>query len=104
MTQGPKTVFIDGIAYNRVDIPATGDWQLMEIKSLGLYILVHPNGRQAWFHETDLARASLRIANFRYTNTPMADLRKLARQGDLRPFHVDPDFDPDTVATLRLPC
>ena len=92
---GPdKHTFVNGRVFNRVDIPATGDWQLLEMKSFKVYILVHPNGRQAWFHERDLKAASLKVPGFRYTDQPLLDLRKLAKRGNLRPFHVDSDFDP----------
>lgn len=100
MTETPKHTIIDGRVFNRVDIPATGEWQLMEIKRLKVFILVHPNGRQAWFHEEDLARASKRIPNFRYTAQPLRDLHKLAHRGGLRPFHVDADFDPGALAQI----
>lgn len=102
MNGPPKIVMVNGQAFNRVDITATGQWQLMEIKSMGLYILVHPNGRQAWFHETDLARASLNVPGFRYSASPMNDLRKLATKGGLRPFHVDADFDPGSLAQIAI--
>lgn len=92
---GPeKHTIVDGRAFNRVDIPATGDWQLLEMKRFKVFVLVHPNGRQAWFHERDLAAASLRVPNFRYTDQPLRDLQRLAKRGNLRPFHVDADFDP----------
>lgn len=92
---GPeKHTIVDGRVFNRVDIPATGDWQLLEMKRFKVFVLVHPNGRQAWFHERDLAAASLRVPNFRYTDQPLRDLQRLAKRGNLRPFHVDADFDP----------
>lgn len=99
MTQTPKHNIINGQVFNRVDIPATGDWQLMEMKRFKVYILVHPNGRQAWFHERDLVAAVKRIGTdrFRFTDQPLHDLRRLAKQGGLRPFHVDTDFDPTAL-------
>ncbi len=67
------------------------------MKRFKVCVLVHPNGRQAWFHERDLAAASLRVPNFRYTDQPLRDLQKLAKRGNLRPFHVDADFDPTNL-------
>jgi hypothetical protein len=90
----PKHTIVDGRIFNRVDILATGDWQLLEMKSFKVFILVHPNGRQAWFHERDLAAASLKVPGFAYTSQPLRDLQKLAKKGGLRPFHVDADFNP----------
>ena len=100
MTETPKHTIVEGRVFNRVDIPATGDWQLLEMKRFKVFILVHPNGRQAWFHERDLAAASTRVPNFRYTAEPLRDLQKLAKRGNLRPFHVDADFDPSTLALI----
>ena len=100
MMETPKHTIVDGRIFNRVDIPATGDWQLLEMKRFKVFILVHPNGRQAWFHERDLAAASQRIPNFRYTDQPLRDLQKLAKRGNLRPFHVDADFDPGPLALI----
>ena len=101
MTGPAKHTIIDGRVFNRVDIPATGQWQLLEMKRFKVFILVHPNGRQAWFHERDIAAASTRVPSFRYTANPLADLHKLATRGKLRPFHVDADFDPTTLALIR---
>lgn len=95
---GPeKHTIVEGRIFNRVDIPATGEWQLREMKRFKTFILVHPNGRQAWFHERDLAAASLKVPNFAYTDQPLRDLQKLAKRGGLRPFHVDADFDPTNL-------
>lgn len=96
--QTPKHTFANGQVFNRGDIPATGNWQLLELKRFKVFILVHPNGRQAWFHERDLAAASTRVPNFRYTNDPLRDLHKLTHRGGCRPFHVDTDFDPSGLA------
>jgi hypothetical protein len=97
MTETFKHTIVQGRIFNRVDIPATGEWQLLEMKRFKVFVLVHPNGRQAWFHERDLAKASTRIPNFRYTNQPLRDLQVLAKRGNLRPFHVDADFDPTSL-------
>lgn len=99
---GPeKHTIVNGRIFNRVDIPATGAWQLLEMKRFKVFLLVHPNGRQAWFHERDISKASTRVPGFRYTAEPLADLHKLAHRGGLRPFHVDDDFDPTTLAMIR---
>jgi hypothetical protein len=95
--QTPKHTIVEGKVFNRVDIPATGAWQLLQMDKFDVYVLVHPNGRQAWFHTRDLATASLRIPGFSYTNSPLKDLQRLAKQGNLRPFHVDADFDPTNL-------
>ncbi len=99
---GPeKHTIVNGRVFNRVDIMATGDWQLLEMKKFKVFILVHPNGRQAWFHERDIAKASTRVPGFKYTAQPLVDLQKLAKRGNLRPFHVDADFDPTALALIR---
>lgn len=82
--------------FKPVTIPATGEWQLLEMNVGGTqcYILVHPNGRQAWFREDDIAdtiRKNWAVGKFKFTDQPLRDLKKLADVG-LRPFHVDPDF------------
>lgn len=89
----PEGFFVEGRLFKPVQLPATGDWQLFQIEKQEVVILVHPNGRQAWFHKADMAETSRLIPNFRYTENPLKDLRRLAKRG-LRPFHVDPDFDP----------
>jgi len=94
------TTEVNGVPVSRLDIPATGEWQLLEMKRVEAYILVHPGGRQAWFLKADLATASLRVPAFRYTNNPLADVGHLAKYGDLRPFHVDSDFDPTSLASI----
>lgn len=82
--------------FRPVTIPATGQWQLMEMKKLGCYILVHPNGRQAWFHKEDMNRVAATIPQFRYSAVPLNDLKRLGKAG-LRPFHVDADFDANAL-------
>lgn len=85
--------FINGEAFKPVEIPATGKWQLLRMESVKSYILVHPNGRQAWFNDDQINEVRRKHPNFRFTNNPMRDLNVLAKYG-LRPFHVDEDFDP----------
>lgn len=101
MSGPPKHTMVNGRVFNRVDVPATGQWQLLEMKAFKVYLLVHPNGRQAWFHERDIAAASKKVPSFRYTADPLRDLHKLAHRGGLRPFHVDTDFDPTTLALIN---
>lgn len=102
MPETPKTTFIQGQAFNRVDIPATGQWQIMRMKSIKSYVLVHPSGRQAWFSEDDMNTVAAKLgSSFRYTAHPMRDLNKLAKHG-LRPFHVDDDFDPTGLAGASI--
>jgi hypothetical protein len=91
---------IDGQAFRQVEIPATGDWQLLRLESVKCYILVHPNGRQAWFHDSDLKEITSHNPGFRYTSQPLRDLKRLAHLG-LRPFHVDADFDVDGFKRLH---
>lgn len=100
MSEAPKFVIIDGQAFRQVEIPATGDWQLLRLESVKCYILVHPNGRQAWFHDEDLNKTTSRHPGFRYTSEPLRDLQRLAKLG-LRPFHVDADFSVDAFLTYH---
>lgn len=91
-------VMIDGQAFQPVKAPATGAYQLLRMESVKSYILVNPNGRQAWFNDRDIAAVCQVNPSFRFTNNPLRDLNKLARLG-LRPFHVDADFDPTGLGT-----
>ena len=92
----PEFYFHQGQAFKPVKIPATGEWQLMRMAQSKCYILVHPNGRQAWFHDTQINEVIAKHKNFRFSSKPLKDLQLLAKFG-LRPFHVDPDFDPTTL-------
>lgn len=92
-----EPILVNGVPFNPVQIPATGAWQLRQLERFGVYILVHPNGRQAWFHEDEMNRVVRQLGSrFRYTDNPMNDLRRLAKAG-LKPFHVDADFDPGVL-------
>lgn len=94
-------VFIDGELFKPVKIPATGEWQLLRMESVKSYVLVHPNGRQAWFSDNQMIEVSFRMPNFRYSDNPFNDLKRLIK-GGLRPFHVDSDFDPTGLDTAKL--
>lgn len=99
MTKTPEFVMIQGRAFKRVDTMATGHWQILQMKSIGCYILVNPAGRQAWFTEAAMNEVVAKLgSSFRYSNNPLRDLNKLAKHG-LRPFHVDDDFSPDGLDT-----
>lgn len=89
--EGP--VIIDGTVFKPVKTIATGQWQILRLESIKSYILVHPNGRQAWFEDVQIAAIMRKHPNFKFTSNPLRDLNTLARLG-LRPFHVDADFDP----------
>lgn len=96
---GAQFVMIDGRPFKRVDTPATGRPQLLRLESVKCYILVSPAGLQAWVHDdqiNDIVRKA--GSSFRFTNNAMKDLKRLIKLG-LKPFHVDPDFDP-TFLTL----
>lgn len=86
-------VVIQGQVFTPVSIPATGEWQLRRLESIKSYVLVHPNGRQAWFNDDAINEIIRKHPNFRFSDKPMRDLNMLAKYG-LRPFHVDADFDP----------
>ena len=92
----PQFIMHHGRTYQPVNIPATGQWQLMRLESIKCYILVNPAGLQAWFHDDQVLAITQANPKFRYTSQPLRDLNKLARLG-LVPFHVDPDFSPDAV-------
>lgn len=89
----PQFFMVVGQAFKSVEIPATGQWQLLRMESVKCYILVHPNGKQAWFNDDQVNEIRAANPRFRFTAHPLRDLNKLAKLG-LRPFHVDPDFDP----------
>lgn len=97
MTAVPQIIMFNGQGYKPVQIPATGAWQLMRLQSVKCYILVHPSGRQAWFHDDQINEIVVKQGGkFRYTSNALRDLQKLARLG-LVPFHTDPDFDPTAL-------
>ena len=89
----PQFVMIGGEAFKRVDVVATGQWQLLRLESVKCYILVHPNGKQAWFNDEQVNEIRAKNPRFRFTAHPLRDLNKLAKLG-LRPFFVEADFDP----------
>lgn len=91
---------IDGHVFKTVNIPATGEWQLRRLESIKSYILVHPNGRQAWFNDDQINEVRRKHPNFKFSDKPLKDLNRLAKLG-LRPFHVDADFDPTSLGTLQ---
>lgn len=93
----PQFIMIDGQPFRAVEIPATGEWQLMRLESVQCYILVHPNGRQAWFNDEQMNDITRKHRNFKYTDRPLQDLKTLIKLG-LKPFHVDADFDPTALA------
>lgn len=93
---GAATI-IDGQVFKPVVIPATGQWQLCRLESIKSYVLVHPNGRQAWFNDDQINEVRRRHPNIQFTDNPIRDINVMARYG-LRPFHVDPDFDPTGLA------
>lgn len=84
---------IDGQVFKPVVIPANGQWQIRRLESIKSYVLVHPNGRQAWFNDEAINEVMRKHRNLKFTDRPMRDLELMAKYG-LRPFHVDPDFDP----------
>jgi hypothetical protein len=100
MTQ-EKTFEFQGRVYRPVKILATGQYQLMRMESLQCYILVSPDGRQAWFHDKQIREITMRNPSFRYTNNPLRDLNKLGSLG-LMPFHVDEEYDAPTVLDNRM--
>lgn len=89
--------FIDGELFKPVEIPANGQWQLRRLESIKSYVLVHPNGRQAWFNDEQINEVRRKHPNFKFSDKPLRDLERLAKLG-LRPFHVDDDFDPTGLA------
>lgn len=89
----PQFVMIDGQAFRPPEIHATGVYQLLRMESIKSYILVHPNGRQAWFNDEQINDIRRKNPRFRLTSAPLRDLQKLIKLG-LMPFHVDQDFDP----------
>lgn len=90
-------IIIDGQVFQPVAIPANGAYQLRRLESIKSYILVAPDGRQAWFDDESIGSVCAKNPKFRFTNNPLRDLNKLARLG-LRPFHVDADFNTDGLA------
>lgn len=96
----PQFVMIDGRPFKRVETLATGVPQLLRLESVKCYILVSPAGLQAWVHDdqiNDIVRQA--GSSFRYTTNAMKDLKRLIRLG-LKPFHVDPEFDPTFLTAL----
>ncbi len=86
-------VIMGGQVFKPVKTVATGQWQILRLESIKSYILVHPNGRQAWFNDDQINAILRKHPNFSFTSNPLRDLNVMAKYG-LRPFHVDPDFDP----------
>lgn len=97
-TGGP--IFIDGQAFKPVEIPATGVYQLLRMESIMCYILVAPDGRQAWFSDEQMNDIVARNRGFHYTSDALRDLRKLIKLG-LKPFHVDADFNVDGLKAIQ---
>lgn len=91
---------IDGQVFKPVPILANGKYQLLRMESIKSYILVAPDGRQAWFNDDQINEVRAKHPSFRFTNNPMRDLNKLAKLG-LRPFHVDADFNVDGLKTIQ---
>ena len=89
-----------GRVYRPVRILATGKYQLMRMNSLECYILVHPNGRQAWFHDQQIKEITDKNPRFRFTSNPLRDLNKLGSLG-LMPFHVDEYYVAPTILDNR---
>lgn len=102
MAKKTDTIAFQGRIYRPVSIIATGQYQLMRMASLECYILVSPDGRQAWFHDEQIREITVKNPKFRYTNNPLRDLNKLGSLG-LMPFHVDEDYDlSETLDKLKL--
>lgn len=102
MSKAPQVIFIHGRGFKPVETPATGHYQLLELKAHGLYILVNPGGRQAWFHTQDMNEIVMKLGSrFRYTSNPLRDLGRLIKEG-LRPLHVDADFDDTGLDTATM--
>lgn len=100
--KNPPEITFQGQIFKPVTILATGVYQLMRMESLKCYILVSPDGRQAWFHDEQIKAITVKNPSFRYTNNPLRDLNKLGSLG-LMPFHVDEDYDlSETLDKLKL--
>jgi hypothetical protein len=97
MTDASKATIIDGQVFKPIEIPATGQWQLRRLETIKSYVLVHPNGRQAWFNDEQINAVMRKHRSFKFTDNPLKDINTLAGLG-LRPFHVDADFDPTGLA------
>ena len=91
-----STIAFGGRIYRPVSILATGVYQLMRMESLQCYILVSPDGRQAWIHDEQIEEITRQNSTFRFTNKPLRDLNKLFGLG-LQPFHTDDTYDEPTV-------
>lgn len=90
----PEFVMVDGRPFKRVVTLATGVPQLLRLESVKCYILVSPAGLQAWVHDDQINEVVRRAgSSFRFTSNAMKDLKRLIKLG-LKPFHVDPEFDP----------
>lgn len=102
MKKKEPTIAFGGRLYKPVNILATGVYQLMRMEKLQCYILVSPDGRQAWFHDEQIKEITIKNPRFRYTNNPLRDLNKLGSLG-LMPFHVDEEYDlSSTLDKLKL--
>lgn len=88
---------IGGTIFKPVNIPATGKYQIRRLEAIKSYILVAPDGRQAWFNDDQINEVRRKHPNFKFTSDPLKDLNVLAKLG-LRPFHVDADFNVDGMS------
>lgn len=96
MSKKTSEINFQGRVYRPVNILATGQYQLMRMESLSCYILVSPDGRQAWIHDEQIKEIRLKNPAFRFTNKPLRDLNKLFGLG-LAPFHTDDEYVAPTV-------
>lgn len=102
MKKKTEEISFQGRIYRPVNILATGQYQLMRMESLSCYILVSPDGGQAWFHDVQINEITAKNPRFRFTNNPLRDLNKLGSLG-LMPFHVDEEYDlSETLDKLKL--
>lgn len=93
-------VILDGQVFKPLKVAATGKYQLLRMESIKSYVLVAPDGRQAWFNDEQINAVRAKHPNFKFSDKPMRDLDKLAKLG-LRPFHVDADFNVDGLKQLH---
>lgn len=101
MKKKTEEISFAGRIYRPVNILATGVYQLMRMESLECYILVSPDGRQAWIHDDQIKEIQVANPSFRFTNNPLRDLNKLFGLG-LQPFHTDEDYLPPSVLDNRM--
>lgn len=100
MKKKTEEISFQGRIYRPVNILATGQYQLMRMESLKCYILVSPDGRQAWIHDEQIKDIQAKNPKFRFTSNPLRDLNKLFGLG-LQPFHTDSDYVVPTVLDNR---